>query len=176
MSLIERLIERAALALALAGGLALIAMTVLTLVSITGRSLVWAGLGPVPGNYELVEMGSAFAIFCFLPWCQLRRGHVTVDLFLAPLGPTANRLAELVGNLLLTGVAGVIFWRLLLGLADKHRYGETSFILGIPLWIGYAAAALGAAMFLAVSAFTVARSLAELRGRRDDGGNPGRAA
>jgi len=163
MDVLERWIERAALALALAGGLALIAMTVLTLVSIVGRGMIWAGLGPVPGSYELVEMGSAFAVFCFLPWCQLKRGHVTVDLVLAPLGPRPNRLAEMVGNLLLTAAAGIIFWRLLGGLADKQRYGETSFILGVPLWIGYAAAAVGAALFVVVTAFTVLRSAAELR-------------
>jgi TRAP-type C4-dicarboxylate transport system permease small subunit len=170
---IFRLVHTAALTLALAGGLALIAMTVLTVVSVTGRSLLWLGLGPVPGAYELVEMGSAFAIFCFLPWCQLRRGHVTVDLFLAHLGPRANALADLISNLLLTAAAGVIAWRLWLGLLDKQRYGETSFILGIPLWIGYAAAALGAALFVLVSAYTAARSLRELRDGDPDARPPG---
>lgn len=161
--MLERLIHRAALSLAVAGGFALIAMTVLTVVSIVGRGLIFAGLGPVPGAYELVEFGAAFAVFCFLPWCQLQRGHVTVDLFLAPLGPRANRTAELVGNLLLTAAAAVILWRLWLGMADKQRYGETSFILSIPLWMGYAAAAVGAALFVVVSAWTVWRSLRELR-------------
>jgi len=158
---IDRIVHLAAYVLAIAGGFALIAMTALTVVSITGRGFLWAGLGPVPGAYELVEMGSAFAIFCFLPWCQLQRGHVTVDLFLQPLGPRANRFAELVGNLLLTVAAAVIFWRLWLGMEDKARFGETSFILGIPAWIGYAAAAVGACLFVAVSAYTVARSLRE---------------
>ncbi len=168
--MVERLIHRAALALALAGGLTLIAMTLLTVVSITGRGLIALGLGPVPGTYELIEMGSAFAVFSFLPWCQLQRGHVTVDLFMTPLGRRPNLLADLVGNLLLTGAAGVVFWRLWLGLADKQRFGETSFILGIPLWIGYALAALGAGLFVLVSAYTVLRSLRELRAPDPTGG------
>lgn len=162
--MIERLINRAAMALAVAGGAALIAMTILTVVSVTGRGLSWLGLGPVPGTYELVEMGSAFAVFCFLPWCQLQRGHVTVDLFMSPLGDRPNRFADLIGNLLLTGAAALIFWRLLAGLSDKRQYNETTFILGIPLWIGYAAAAVGAALFVLVSAYTILRSIREFRG------------
>ena len=158
-------IHWAAFLLAIAGGAALIAMTVLTVVSVTGRGFLWAGLGPVPGAYELVEMGSAFAIFAFLPWCQLKRGHVTVDLFLAPLGRKPNLVADLVSNLLITAAAGVLFWRLWIGLVDKRSYGETTYILGIPAWCGYAAAAVGAALFVLVSAYTAWRSLRELQDR-----------
>lgn len=166
--MIARLIHKAALLLALAGGIALIAMTLLTVVSITGRGFIWLGLGPVPGAYELVEMGAAFAVFCFLPWCQLQRGHVTVDLFMAPLGRRANLMADLAGNLLLTAASAVIFWRLWLGMADKQTYGETSFILGIPLWIGYAAAAVGAVLFVLASALTVSDCIRALLGQREE--------
>ena len=161
--MIERLIHRTALALALAGGVALLGMTLLTVVSVTGRGLISIGLGPVPGDYELVEMAAAFAVFSFLPWCQLQRGHVTVDLFLAPLGRRVNLVADLTGNLLLTAAAGVIAWRLWLGLQDRLAFGETSFILGIPLWIGYVMASFGAALFVVVSLHTALRSLRELR-------------
>lgn len=164
--MIERLIHRAALGLALAGGVALLGMTLLTVVSVTGRGLIAVGLGPVPGDYELVEMMAAFAIFSFLPWCQLQRGHVTVDLFLAPLGRMVNLAADLIGNLLLTAAAGVIAWRLWFGLQDRLAFGETSFILGIPLWIGYVLAAAGAALFVVVSLYTALRSLGELREAR----------
>ena len=56
----------------------------------------------------------------------------------------------------------MIFWRLWLGLLDRQTFGETSFILGIPIWIGYLFAALGAALFVVVSGYTVLRSLREL--------------
>ena len=167
----ERLIHGAARVLALAGGIALIVMTVLTVVSVTGRGFLWLGLGPVPGAYELVEMGSAFAIFCFLPWCQLQRGHATVDLFMNAASWRANRIVDLIANGLLTGAAAVILWRLWLAMLDKRQYGETSYILGIPLWIGYAAAVLGAVLFVVVCAYTVFRSGRELRrGARHHGG------
>lgn len=155
---VEKAVRGLARLLALLGGLVLVAVTVLTVISITGRSLVWAGLSPVPGDYELVEMGSAFAVFAFLPWCQMERGHVTVDLFLAGAGDAVNRTIDLISDLLLTSVAGLICWRLFAGLQDKAAYNETTFILQIPLWLGYSAAMIGATVFVIVSAFSIWRS------------------
>lgn len=161
--MIGRLLHGAAFVLAIAGGIVLVAMTALTVLSIVGRGLIGFGLGPIPGTYELVEMGAAFAVFSFLPWCQLKKGHVTVDLFLRPFGARTNAVAELVGNLLTAGAAAVIAWRMWLGLLDKHTYGETTYILGIPAWIGYAVAMAGAALFVAVALYTAWTSLADAR-------------
>jgi TRAP-type C4-dicarboxylate transport system permease small subunit len=70
---------------------------------------------------------------------------------------------DVVANLLMTGAAGIITWRLFLGMLDKRSYGETSFILQFPVWWGYAASLLGAAVFALVCAYSVLRSLGELR-------------
>lgn len=163
---VEAALEQLAAAFAIAGGAVLVALTVMTVLSITGRGLIFAGLGPVPGDYELVEAGTAFAIFAFLPWCQMRRGHVTVDLFLARFGPRVNAGIDTLANLLMTLAAALIAWRLWLGLVDKRAYGETTFILQFPLWWGYAAALAGAVLFVIVCAFTIWRSLAEAAGGR----------
>lgn len=160
----ERGVRAIARAMAIAGGVVLVALTVLTVVSVTGRNLNFLGLGPIPGDFEMVEAGIAFAVFAFLPWCQLNRGHVTVDLFLAPLGRRPNAAVDAAANLLMAAAAAVIAWRLWLGMLDKHSYGETTFILQIPLWLGYAASMIGAVTFVLVSAWTVWRSLREATG------------
>ena len=80
--------------LALLGGVVLVAMTLVTVVSIIGRAMISFGFGPVPGDYELIEAGAAFAVFAFLPWCQLMRGHATVDVFTSFLPAAANRSCE----------------------------------------------------------------------------------
>ena len=161
---LDRLVERLAFSMAMTGGAALIAALVLTVVSIVGRGLIFAGLGPVPGDFELLEAGTAFAVLAFMPLCQYHRGHVTVDLFLSHAGARVNALIDVVANLLMTGAAGVLTWRLYLGMLDKRSYGETTFILQFPVWWSYAAALAGAAVFTLVCAYTVARSLRELRG------------
>lgn len=161
---IDRLVWRVARVMAILGGLVLVVLTLTTVASVVGRNLNFIGLGPIPGDFELVEAGAAFAVFTFLPWCQLNRGHVTVDLFLARLGRRRNAAVDVIGNLLMTVAATTIAWRLALGLIDKQRYGETSFILQFPLWWSYAASLTGAIVFAAVSAWTVWRSLREATG------------
>ena len=162
-SRLDRQIERLAFWTAMLGGAALVAALLLTVVSIVGRSLIFAGLGPIPGDFELVEAGTAFAVMTFLPICQFHRGHVTVDLFLSRAGRRPNAAIDLIANLLMTGAAAVLTWRLYLGMLDKRSYSETTFILQFPVWWGYAAALIGGVVFTLVCAYTVFRSLREVR-------------
>lgn len=154
-------VERLARLLAILGGLALVAVTVLTVASITGRAFTRQGLGPVPGDFELVESLTAFAVFAFLPWCQLRRGHATVDVFTRMLPERINRLIDLVCEVLMTAVVVLIAWRLWYGVADKLRYHETTFILQFPLWWSYAAAFVAASAGVVVSVYAVLQRLRE---------------
>lgn len=142
-------------ALAILGGVVLVAITILTVVSIGGRSLMGIGLRPIPGDFELVEVGTGFAIFAFLPWCQLMRGHATVDVFTSFLPDSVNRVIDLVSEVLMTVIVVLIAWRLWYGMWDKVRYGETTFILQFPVWWGYAAAMFGAAIGVVVSFYVL---------------------
>ncbi|MEX0957472.1 MAG: TRAP transporter small permease [Rhizobiaceae bacterium] len=137
--------------LAVAGGLVLVVLTTLTVVSITGRAFIWAGLSPVRGDFELVEAGVGFAVFSFLPWCQFTRGHATVDIFTNFLPPAANRIIDLVTEILMTVFITVVAWRLWYGMLDKMRYNETTFILQFPVWWPYAACMVAAAIGVMVS-------------------------
>jgi len=165
---IDLYVEKLTRWLAISGGLVLSALVILTVASITGRFFIFAGLGPVPGDFELVEICTAYAVFSFLPWCQYRRGHVTVDIFISWMSASKQAFLSMIGNILLTIVSGLIFWRLVLGTLDKQAYNETTFILQFPLWWGYAASVLGAGIFVVVSAFTVWRSFNEML----NGGEP----
>ena len=169
-------LEWIARGLAWGGGMILVAIAVLTVASITGRALIFIGLSPITGDFELVEAGCAIAIFCFLPWCQLRRGHVTVDVLVARFPLRLQAFLGLVGDILIALAAGVILWRIWLGLGEKFPYGsdglreamgfgmrpffvETTYELELPIWIPYAAATVGAAVFFVVALYTVWRSL-----------------
>ncbi len=160
--MVLRAVEVLARGLAILGGLVLVAITAVVAVSIVGRGFIWAGLGPVPGDYELVEAGTGFAVFAFLPWCQLRRGHATVDLFTAMLSEGVNRLIDLVSELLMTIVIVLIAWRLWAGMIDKINYGETTFILQFPVWWAYAACMAAAAVAVVVSVVVLGVRLAEV--------------
>lgn len=151
-------IEWLARALAILGGLVLVTITLLTVFSITGRAFVRYGLGPIPGDFELVEAMTAFAVFSFLPWCQLRRAHATVDVFTSFLPDSVNRIIDLVTEVLMTLVMLLIAWRLWYGMMDKIRYQETTFILQFPVWWGFAAAMAALVIGVIVSLYmTVVR-------------------
>ncbi len=129
--------------LALVGGVVLVAITLMVVTSVTGRALVGIGLGPVQGDFELVEVGMAVAIFFFLPWCYVQGGHATVDLLHMHMGPLGRRLVQVVSDLLMLGVWLVLVWQLGVGMLEKKEYTETTFILQIPIWWGYALSLLG---------------------------------
>lgn len=150
-------------ALALLGGVVLAGITVITAISITGRALILLGFGPVPGDFELVEAGTGFAVFAFLPWCQLNRGHASVDLFTNFLSEAANRWIDLISEFLMTLVVLLIAWRLWAGMMDKIRYGETTFILQYPIWWAYAACMVAAAIGVIVSIYVLFVRIQEVR-------------
>lgn len=156
--LLETVANRLARGTALLGGAVLLLVVAMTCVSITGRALVPLGLGPVHGDFEWIELGVGFAIFAFLPWCHLQRGHASVDLFQPIYPPLMNRVIDFVVDIVMFLAAFIIAWRLWLGLLDKQRYGETTFIVQFPIWIAYAACLFGAVAFAIVVAFCILRS------------------
>lgn len=153
-----------ALTMAVLGGLALVAIMLITILSISGRALLWAGLGPIPGDFELVEAGTAFAVFAFLPWCHLRREHAAVEILTQTFGVVANRIIDVVVDLLMLVIAAVLAYQHWLGTLDKLAYGETSFILRFPLWWAYAAGLVGAVVFVIVAVYCLAGSIGILFG------------
>lgn len=137
--------------LALAGGLVLAALVVMTCVSIAGRAFSGFGLGPVPGDFELVEAGIAFCIFAFLPWCSLNAGHATVDIFTNGLSLRVNRALLAFWEVVMAATVAFIAWRLYEGMLTKLANGETSFLVQFPVWWAYAACLVPAVLAVLVA-------------------------
>ncbi len=75
---VGRILYRITAALAIFGGFVVGAVALMTTISVTGRAALSM---PVPGDVELIEIGTNTAVFAFLPFCQLMRGNVIVDFF-----------------------------------------------------------------------------------------------
>ncbi len=169
-SVLGRMASGFAKAMAVLGGLALIAMVVMVVVSIIGRALIWAGLRPIPGDYELVSVGMGFAIFAFLPWVHLERGHAMVTLLTDSFPKAVNTWILVVTDLMMLLTSAFIAWRLYDGTLDKFRYGETTLLLGFPMGWAYALALVGAIAFVLVAVFVLGRSLTHaVTGRSEPG-------
>ena len=159
---LERPVEWLARATAMIGGVALLALILITVLSVSGRALIAFGLGPVPGDFELVESGTAFAIFAFLPWCQFTRGHARVDILASRFGDFINNIIDVVTDLALLCVWAFLIYRLVHGAIDKSSYGETTFILQFPIWWSYAACLLACIPIAIIAVFCLARSVRNL--------------
>ena len=160
-----RALHGAATGVALLGGAILFLLTLLTVVSVVGRAVFSA---PIPGDFELVEVGMAVAIFAFLPYCQIVRGNVIVDLFTTRASPGAKALLDGLVNLLYTSIAALLTWRVALGGLEIRSYGETTMVLRVPVWWGYVPAVMSLGFLTLVCAYTCWRSIAEYRGRPEE--------
>ena len=139
-------------AFAVVGGSILVFLVVLIVTSILGRALFSM---PVPGDFEIVAVGTAMAVFLFLPYCYLNRGNVAVDIFISRMPRRVQSVMDLFAALLFGLIAGLFAWRMIYGLADTFGNRDISMILGFPIWIVYP---VGIASFtlLAVSCFHTA--------------------
>ena len=167
--------------MALLGGLVLTTLIVLTCVSIAGRLLNgffhgslmqgvfpgfadWAigiGIGPITGDFELVEAGVAFAIFAFMPLCQITGSHASVDIFSNMLPRGVNRVLSVVIDAIFAAVLVLIAVQLSKGMESKMSYGETSFLLQFPVWWAYAASLVGATVAAIVGIYVALVRLIE---------------
>ena len=156
----RRALDALATALALAGGVLLIAVSLLTAVSVLGRWLVDA---PLVGDIELIQLGVATAIALFLPYCQLRSAHLVVDFFTARSSGRVQQRLDRWGSC----AAGIVFlvlaWRAAVSVAELRAAGETTMVLGIPLWLPYSAMVLGLALAGVVGVLALRRHLEAAR-------------
>lgn len=117
---------------AMAGGILLIGLIAMSLVSIIGRKLFSM---PVRGDMELVEVGAAIAIAAFLPLCELRGTHIKVDALTSWLPVRARATLDCIGHLLCCAAAWILAWRTWLQMLESREFGETTTLLSFPLWV-----------------------------------------
>lgn len=155
------------------GGVMLIVLIFLTCLSVLGRSLngmmhsdfmtgfapgfaewmLGKGLGPINGDFELIEAGIAFAIFAFMPLCNIEGSHASVDVFTSQLSPRINRNLRLITDIVFAAVLVLIAVQLFGGMQSKFRSGTTTFLLEFPIWWAYALSLTGAVVAAFVSVF-----------------------
>ena len=159
--------------MALLGGVVLCLLVGMVCVSIAGRELsdmafsgvlggfgdwlIARGVGPILGDFELVEAGIAFAIFAFLPLTQLNGAHAKVDVFTKGLG--WDRPLAAFWTTVMAAIIVLITWRLFAGMQDKMRYNETTFLIQFPIWWAYAACLAAAISASIVSIYCAAMRL-----------------
>lgn len=185
--LMHRAVHSLARLTALTGGVVLIALIVLTSLSIVGRAinkflhndffdqtfaagsqwLLDLGVGEINGSYEVLEAGVAFAIFSFLPACQLYGAHATVDVFTSLMSRGVNRWIAAFWEVVLAAAIVLLIWRLYEGMLRYQGNGETTLFLQFPVWWAYAASFAAGVVACIVAVYCAVVRIGEALGNRD---------
>lgn len=123
-------VERLMTLWALAGGVLLLAIVVMNVVSVVGAVFG----SPFPGDFEMTEVGVAVAAFTFLPYCQMVGANVTADIFTSRASPRTIAGTRFLASLVALLFSGLLLWRMYLGMLDQNKYGYTTAILQFPIW------------------------------------------
>lgn len=141
---------------ALLGGVIMVGLSVMVVVSVLGR---WLLSTPIYGDFEMVAMGTAVSVFLFLPYCQMKRRNVIVDLFMSWAPKRMQILCDVAGALMLGVIAALLAWRMTLGTINAVNYNETTYILALPLWVAYPFAVASFALLAMTCVYTAAHDL-----------------
>jgi len=119
---------------AIAAGVLLTVVTLMTCVSLLGRNLVGT---TIVGDFELSGAAAGAAIALFMPWCQLQRGNIIVDFFTAKASERTTAGLDRFGALLLGLTMALLAWRTTLGGINAWKSGSGTMLIGFPEWIVY---------------------------------------
>ena len=147
---------------ALAGGLIVCALAVMTAYSATMQVLVHAPFSP---SYEITKLFIAVAIFAFLPYCQLTGANVTVDIFTEGLSARKKAMMSLFSAVLAVAFAALLLRQMSLGFQDYISFPEVTPILQIPLWTAFPPILVSLALLLVASLITLTDALRVARGK-----------
>lgn len=140
---LHRAFHNVAVWFAYAGGAIVASIGLMSAISIIGRAL-WSK--PIRGDFELVEIGIAVAGSLFMAYCQITAGNIFVDIFTIKASDRAKALMDKFGSILMGVMFAILLWRASVGMVEIRHSGETSMLMGFPIWVGYVCVLPGLAL------------------------------
>jgi TRAP-type C4-dicarboxylate transport system permease small subunit len=147
--------------IALMGGVISIALALMVTLSVTLRSNLFK-MGGIPGDFDLVQIGTAISIFSFLSLTQVHRGNIMVDTFTTRLPKSVNRVLDACWDFVYAGMMALLAWCLVAGTRETLANGTNSMVIGVPLGPVFA---ICAALFFLVALTAAYTGLKVLKAR-----------
>lgn len=148
----ERFVNFLSRLLLVVGGVALVLLVLLATANVASRVFQI----PFAGTYEIVSFLGALVTACALPFTQLRRDHIMVDIVTERFPPRVKRVLAAVSDLLTALLFGVLSWQVFLWGENIRLAGEKSetlqlafhpFIYGVAVGFGLLTLVLVLQMF-----------------------------
>ncbi len=139
---------------ALAGGCLLLVIVVVTSWNVGSFLLSALGLPTrgLPGYEDAVRLLISVSALSFFPYCQDKRGHVAVDLFVSSLPARVQATLDRLWLAATAGAALFLGYWMTIGMIETRVDQTSSSILGWPEWPFYAPGLVSLALWAAIAA------------------------
>jgi TRAP-type C4-dicarboxylate transport system permease small subunit len=122
-----------------------------------------ASVGAFPGYEDFVRLVVSAAVLMLFPYCQLRRGHVAVDLLVERMPQPVQRVIDAISLMGMTVLVLFLLYWMVIGMAETRADHAVSRVLGWPEWPFYLPGLVSLALWALVAAADAGRTL---RGRQ----------
>ena len=167
----REILERVVLWWALLGGVGLLLIVGATAFNVgayaadmVARSF-GASVAAFPGYEDFVRLMISAAVLMLFPYCQLRRGHVAVDLLVERMPQSVQRAIDAVSLIGMTLLVLFLLYWMAIGMAETRADHAISRVLGWPEWPFYLPGLVSLALWALVAAVDAGRTLQGLRRR-----------
>ena len=157
----RRALDKATVWWALLGGALLIAITLVTVTNVGAFTLdkiarlAGGSVRGLPGYEDFVRLTISGAALMLFPYCQARRGHIAVDLFVNLTPPRVQRTLDRLAQVGMVLLALFLTYWMVVGMAETRADGVLSRVLGWPEWPFYAPGIVSLALWGAVAVYQI---------------------
>jgi len=150
-------LERISEGWAILGGLILLSIVLATTLNVGSFALdklarlYGANVAGLPGYEDFVRLGVSCAALMFFPLCQVRRGHVVVDIFTQSMPRRVVSFLDGLSLVLVTALGGFLAYWMLFGMLETRADGALSRVLGWPVWLFYGPGILSLMLWVLVA-------------------------
>lgn len=151
-------LEKIAAAWAMAAGAVLAAIALVTVINAGAfladrlARLAGASVAGLPGYEDFVRLAVGCAALMLIPYCQVRRGHIAVDILVSRLPRGLGRALDRISGLGIAALALCLAYWMTLGMAETRADHALSRVLGWPEWPFYLPGIASLVLWAAIAA------------------------
>lgn len=103
---------------------------------------------PIPGVYEIVQLGLAVIVFAAIGNSQVTKEHIRIDFFMNFLPIRLQRFNDVIIYTLVLALIGVMFWQLLIYASRMQTLNQITPVLQISIYPAIYIAAIGTLLYM----------------------------
>jgi len=129
------------------GAILIVAAMLLTVADVIGRRFL---SHPVPGSYEISAMMLVAVVFSTITYCQLLKGHVSIDILVSRLDQKKQDIINIFVYIIFLIIIGILTWQLYIYAVEAFHKNEVSGTILLPVYPFVFIAAIGCTLLALV--------------------------